>query len=213
MSNNLAGLNTFLATKLRDASYATWATGEMDNLITWAVADLAATHPRAIDPDAAASEITLVANTYFYALPTGMYEVYEVDLYTGTDEYGPLSGEAWQVVGDTYAGSGAKLRISPSIADSYDGYILRVHGAGVYDTTTNLIDDRLVPLVLAMAAAEAGRREVSKRMQSETWLAREQTQNISINELIEMVNEADREVGRLTSRQVRRRRPVPGRQG
>jgi len=41
MANNLATLNTALATKLRDTGYAVWATGEIDSLLTWAAASLA----------------------------------------------------------------------------------------------------------------------------------------------------------------------------
>lgn len=212
MPNNAATLNTKLATKLRDSTYATWATGEMDDFITYAVAQLPGYGvQREMDASAAGSKVTIVSGTYTYSLPTGVTNVYRIDIEdsAGSWSYAIADG-GWELTGDVPAGSG-KFRVSAAVNDQWAGGKFIVHGYAAYDLTTNYVTDALVPLVLAIARAEAYRVMAGDRSRFETWLSRNQSQNITVNELLQMVNEADSEVERLALRSRRWHRPVPGR--
>lgn len=212
MPNNAATLNGYLATALRDTSYGVWTTGEMDNLVAWAIAMLP--HygiERENDSSAVGSEITIVSGTYYYSFPTGMTNVYRVDIKDsgGTWQYAIEDG-GWEITGDARNGGG-KLRFPASVNDTWAGGKYVVHGYGTYDLTTNYIPDAVVPLVTAIARAEAYRRMSGSRAKFETWLAANQSQNVTVNELLLLVNEADAEANRL-ARQLRRwHKPVPGR--
>lgn len=209
MSNDLATLSSKLATALRDTTHETWNSTELDDLVTWAVAGLYPRYARVLDPTTAT--LTLVAGTYFYALPAGVVEVSAVDHYSGTTEYGPLDDQAWAVAGDLESGAG-QLRVAPIFAESAN--TLRLYGYGKYDVTTNLIPDDLVPLVIARARGEAYRRMGADRANFLQWQTSEQNQNISVNELVLLINEADADANQLASRIPRTwRRPVPGRLG
>jgi hypothetical protein len=216
MANTLAELTIRLGTALRDATYTTWASTELDDLITWAVADLYPLVSRPILPSstvgAGLAAVQLVAGTYYYSLPTGIVALSRVDLLnSGGDDLGPINGRAWEVVGDVYAGT-AQIHISPYIASTVG--ILKLHGYGVYNVTTFPVSDAYVPLVLAMARAEAYRRLGADREKFKSWLSRNQSQNVSINELLQFVNDADSEIERLRRRMPpSNHKPVPGRQG
>lgn len=212
MANDLATLSSKLATQLRDTGHDVWNSTEKDDLITWSVANLYPRFARYIDPSVVGAEITLVDGTYFYSVPSGVLEVSGLDwIDTDGDELGTLDGQAWQVTGDPFGGT-LKIRVAPRIVEQ--GGTLRVHGYGRYDTTTNLIPDDYVPLVLAQARSEAYLRMVGDRARFEQWLAREQTQNVSVNELEQMVNQAEGEALRLRATLPKTfRRPVPGRLG
>jgi len=210
MPNNLATISSKLATALRDTDHETWNSTEKDDLVTWAVANLWGGRPqifRALDPTT--TTVPLVDQTYFYAVPAGVMNVHALDLYNGTDEYGRLEGDEWQLVGDPY--SGMKIRVAPHVAAT--GYTLRVHGIGRYDVTTNLIPDDFMPLVLAIGRAEAYRRIAGDRARFEQWLASNQTQNMSVNELLQMIDDADRIAARERASVRVQAHPVPGRQG
>lgn len=210
MANNLATISSKLATALRDTDHETWNSTEKDDLVTWAVANLWGGRPqifRELDPTT--TTISLVEGTYFYAAPTGVMSVFALDLYNGTDEYGRLEGDEWQLVGDPY--SGMKIRVAPHIART--GHTLRVHGIGRYDVTTNLIPDDFMPLVLAIGRAEAYRRIAGDRARFEQWLSSNQTQNMSVNELLQMIDDAERIAARERASVRVQAHPVPGRQG
>ena len=85
------------------------------------------------------------------------------------------------------------------------------HGYQTYDLTTNYIPDTLIPLVLAIARVEAYRRMAGSRSKFETWLAANQSQNVTVNELLLLINEADAEAQRLARLFRRWHKPVPGR--
>ena len=212
MANNLAGLNPKLATQLRDAAYGTWVTGEMDELLTESVNSLWPRYSRELDPTT--TTITLVTATYFYALPAGVMAISRLDFVdSGGGEFGPVFGRAWELVGNPLLGT-AKLHIGPVIVESGVGGTVRILGYGKYDVTTNLIPDDYIQLVLARARAEAYRRIASDRVRFKEWLARNQTQNVSVNELLQLINEADNEINRLTAQAPRVwQRPVPGSTG
>lgn len=205
MANDLATLKPKFATQLRDTANETWTDAEKGDLLTWAVANLWAGRPRIFrELDPTTTTIPLVADTYFYALPAGVQSVHALDVYDGVNEYGRLDGDAWQLIS-------GKIRVAPHIAAT--GYTLRVHGIGRYDVTTNLIPDDFVPLVLAIGRAEAYRRVTGDRARFEQWLNSNQTQNISINELLQMIDEADKAAARERQSVRTLAYPVPGRQG
>ncbi len=209
LSNNLAGLNAFLATALRDTAYGTWTTGEMDNLVTWSVARLWPRFSRPIQPGLAT--IALTDGTYYYTLPSPVLAVSRIDLLDSSgNDMGPISGRAWEITGDIMGGT-AQVHIAPYIAASTG--TLKLHGYARYDTTANLIPDDYVPLVLARARAEAYRRVLADRARFKTWLSRNQTQNVSVNELVLEINEADAEALRLQRELRTWQKPVPARQG
>lgn len=213
MANDLATLNGYLDTALREDTVDTvWTSTEKNNLIDWAVASLWPRYARPLDPTA--STVTLVADTYYYSLPTGTRNAVRVDVVdSSSNDYGPMHGRAWELTGDLIAGTG-KIHVSPEYVSAYAGGTLRVHGYGVYDTATNLIPDLYVPLVLAKSRAEAYRRLGANREQFKVWLARNQNQNVSVNELLQLINEADSEVRRLEMTIPRVwQKPAPGRQG
>lgn len=209
MSNTLDLLSQQLAVALRDETYTTWDSEEMDRLITWSVASLWPRFKREFAPQT--NTLTLVTSTYFYSLPTGMLRVSYVDwVDSSSNELGTLDPGSWSVEGPE---GSAKLHIAPNIADQ--GGTLRLLGYGRYDTTTNYIPDDLVPLVLAMARAEAYRRMAGSRVQFTNWLASNQSANVTVNELFELIREANAEIVRLQRQSNGRTwsRPVPGRRG
>lgn len=213
MSNDAAFFNGRLATALHVTGYPTgspWTTGEVDDLIVWAIASLYPRWSRALDPES--TTVTVVADDYYYSLPSGVMAVSRIDRYNADAvDYGPIHGGAWELVGDVEAGTG-KLHIGASVADADD--VLHLHGYGRYDVSTNFVPDYLVPLVLAKARAEAYRRVGADREQFKAWLARNQTQNVSINELLNMVSEARSEAERLEASTPKVwQKPVRGRIG
>ena len=215
MANDLAGLQGKLSTALRDigsGSASTWSTAEQQELVTEAVNQLWPRFSRVLDPTA--TTVTLVASTYFYALPAGVMAVSRVDrVQSDGTELGEIHGRSWEIVGSPLLAT-AKLHVAPVYADGDPGGTLRLNGYGVYDVTSNLIPDILVPLVIARARAEAYRRELARRMNFTDWQTRNQVQNVSITELIHGANDADGEAQRLEARLPRTAQlPVPGRIG
>lgn len=212
MSNNLAGLTTKLQTALRDTSGDVWDSTELNDILTWVVADLYPLLSRPLDPTS--TTVTLDGDStpeYFYDLPSGVMAVSRVDLVdSDSNELGPLASGSWEIVGDVLAGTG-KIHVAPSVVQSFDGATLRLNGYGRFDLTTNLVPDDYVRLVLALARAEAYRRAAGDREKFKVWLARNQTQNASVNELLLLVNEADAEAEKLRRQHKVWQKPVPAR--
>lgn len=208
MANDLATLNGYLDTALNDASDVTWGSTEKNNVITWAVANL---WPRISFPnDPTTDDITLVAETYFYDVPDTVGAVSKLFLVDAdADEAGFLTPGTWELIGVPF--STQEVHISPSIVDANAGGSVRIYGYSRYDTTSSLIPDDYVPIVLAEARAELYRRVTGDRARFKAWLSRQQTQNVSENEALSMVADAVREAERLRSRQKTWQRPVPAR--
>lgn len=209
--NNAATLTWDLALALRDTTFSVWDSREMERLVIWAAAGAWPHLSREFDPSLSANIITLVKGTYFYAMPANMLAVSRIDFVdTNGNELGPLQPGAWDTEGDLLGGA-AKLHIAPGIVMT--GGTLRVQGYGRYDLTTNYPIDDYVPLILAMAREEALRRMVSNRAQSTQWLATAQPQNMTVNEIVLMLNEAKQDVQVLRNRYRKWFRPVPARHG
>ena len=122
----------------------------------------------------------------------------------------PLPGGTWEWWGDNEV-LGGTLYINPKYAST--GRSLRVHGWAPYDLATNLPTYRHEQLILALARAELARRELARRYAFKEWQTVNQVQNVSINELVLMVNEADNEAQTLFRELKTWRRPVPAHVG
>ena len=202
MANNLATLRTQLSLKLRDATNATWSTGELDDILTQRAAQL---WPRV--GVNLTTDFTTIPYQESNSLPATFRSVHRVDVLdvTGLMEYTMPAG-TWELRGTPGAYT---LFVNRNYVLS--GKTMRVFGYGVYDLVTTLPDDRFVPLILAQSASEALRRLIPDRAQFKKWLTRNQEQNVSVNELILMVNEADAEAEKLYQRAWTWKKPVPGR--
>lgn len=208
MANTTAVLRGYLQSALRDSSNATWTTTEMDNAIIRAVTTL---YPRVVRPLAPESYTqALTAGTYFYALNSAIIQLNAVDwVDSDSNERGRLGPGTWEVLGDILGGT-AKVHVSPSIAD-YGG-TLRYYGFGRYDTTTNYIPDEYINLVIAKAEVELLHYLKSDRARFLNWANTRQDQNISLNELLQAVNNAEQRAAMLDARTQTWRKPVAGRQ-
>lgn len=211
MSNDATTLNGFLDTALNDASDTVWTSTEKDNVLSRAVASL---WPRlSVEVDPTANTITLLASTYSYALP-GTYigavsKLFLVD--TSSIEAGFLDKGSWELIGSPFTGT-PKLHISQTIVDNNVGATIRVYGYQRFQiSAAPYIPDEYVPLVLSVARAELLRRMVTDRSRFQVWLSRQQTQNISVNEGLQMVGEAQQEAQRERAQFKIWQRPVAAR--
>lgn len=205
MANDQNTLNGKLDTQLRDASDQTWAATEKDDLIAWAIAGLV--EDGVFRPLAPASYTqALTAGTYTYALNSAIRLLTGVDrLDADGNELGPMPTGSWRTEGDVLHGSGS-IRLSPMLVDA--GGTLRYTGYGAYDLTTNYIPDAWVPYILASARAEAYRRMGGDRARFKQWANSNQVQNISVNELLQLISEAESEKRALKPRVWTRPRPA-----
>lgn len=206
MANDLSALRDRLNAQLDDAGNETWTLAEKGDMIADAVRNL---YPRTARPFSAPI-YPLTADTENYAAPTGMREVYRIDVgEVATDLTLRVLDGAWYTYDDPLTG-GLALFINKQYSDT-DHYFI-VHGYGTYDLGDNLIPDDLVPLVLAGARAEAYRRQIGKRARFEQWGNASHEHDVSVNELLAMTQEAVADHERQRMRLPRTaRRPVPGR--
>ena len=204
MANDSATLVALLQTALRDTSDATWTSAEKTALIEQAVD---ACPPRPLLHDDAS--LSLVAGAYYHTLPAGVVSISRIDLEDiDGNERGAIAGGLWEVIGDTLTDA-AEVRIDQRIVDRWDGGTAHLIGYGRYDTVTNLIPDEYVPYVIAHARAEAYGRMASDRARFRNWETSEQPLNISVNELVQLVNDAQLERDRHRARIMRWRKPMP----
>lgn len=213
MANDLETMRDRLRDVLYDVDDETWNAGEKDDILDMAVRRLSRRLPRPIDPEDASASITLVSEDYYYAIDAGFQSVdrvFYVD--SQSDDVGYVE-RGWEVVGDIWAGT-AKLHVAPRVVEN--GGTLRLLGSGRYtlpvsgaSQATAILDDH-VPLVLAWARAEAWNRLLSDRARFRQWQNQNQVQNISVNELIQMVGNADRQADDEWATLKRWHRPVPG---
>lgn len=215
MANDLATLTTQLTEALRDGSHATWTLTEKQTLIQNSVASL---YPHTmkyvtmpVQVEQGASFITVGDASYPFA------SIHRIDLwdYDPTSPVGrmvmELPGRVWEVQEDITPGTGFRVAINPHFNYNAAHYLL-VHGYVPYNTTTQLVPDHLVPLVLAQARAEAYRRMGGDRAQFENWLVSNQKQDVSVNELLQMIREAQNEADALMYRAAgRSKKPVVAR--
>ena len=205
-----------LRSQLYDVEDETWSAGEKDDVLLWSVRKLNKRLNRPLDPEATAQNITLVTDTYFYAIDSTITSVVRVDLYNSSgDALGPLEA-GWETVGDLVTGNG-KLHLSPTTVEATVGGSVRMTAYGRYElltqasSQTSANPDDYITLVLSTARAEAYRRLVSDRARFRQWQTNNQVQNISVNELIQMVTDADRQAEDEWAYLKRWQKPVIGR--
>lgn len=203
MANDLSTMETRLETKLRDTTNAVWSDAELNNYLTWACARLY--------PHVALSvreTVTLVDDTEQYTL-TDVSDISRIDLVESAspnDLVIHLMGGTWEWWGAAETLGGTLLVNQDYVSTDYE---LRVHGYAPYDLVTNLPPDKYVQAILAMAAAEAVRVMMIDRAKYKQWDVIAQSQNISVNEFIQMVNEGDNEARMLQREMKVWRRPKP----
>jgi hypothetical protein len=105
-------------------------------------------------------------------------------------------------VGTSGAG-GTGVTITPALVTA------KASGQVVAEVS-QLPPDKAIPLILALARAEALRRMVGDRARFVQWAGSAQA-NVTVNELVLMLNDADREVERLRRTYPAWEKPVPGR--
>lgn len=204
MANNLATLRAQLDTQLRDVEHDVWGQTEKEQMLIHAIARLSPRVMRNV-----METIPAVASTYEYALDESIRNVFRIDVLDAYGNFTIMPNGSWELWGDAEGTTGRTLHIGRAFVR--DGISYRVHGYGNYNHTTNLIPDNLVPLVLARARSEAYRRLGADRVQFKNWLASNQTQNVSVNELMQLINEADREAEMLDRQAYTIKKPVPAR--
>lgn len=207
MANDLATLRTRLAVSLRDPLMQTWESSELDDLLNQACASM---YPRVALPMASPIYPIVTADQEDFDMPIGMLEISRVDLAdVNTDLLiMPLPPGTWEIYGDVFSGT-AKLFVNRLYID--ESYYLIAHGYGTYNLSTGTPPDHYVPYILAHAQAEALRTMVSERARFEKWSTRNQKQNISVNELSQMLNQAEAKAERELSRMKTWRKPKPAR--
>src|SRR5688500_7325151 len=203
--NNLATLRAQLDTQLRDIDHEVWGQTEKEQLLINSVARL---YPRVVRH--IVSLVPTVANTYTYTLDENIRNVFRIDVLNASSEMTHvLPNGSWELWGTTSGSDALTLHVGRLFIQANN--TLRVHGYGRYDIEDNTIDDSLVPLVLARARAEAYRRMGVDRVKFEEWLSANQTQNVSVNELLQLINEAEREAEFLERQSATIKKPVPAR--
>lgn len=202
MANDLATVRGKLDTQLSDTTHAVWSQTEKEDVLKWAIAQLDLERPRVVR-----ETVALVTGTEQYSL-TSVVQVTRVDLLdTDGELVMPLPGGTWEMWGD-----GITLgTLYVNSVYCMDDWSLRVHGYSAFDLTTNTPPDRMVPMILAVARAELLRRQVNRRADFKNWSTLNQTSNTSVNELLQMINEADAEANRLKREQRLIQKPKPGR--
>ena len=221
MANDLETMRQRLRDVLFDTDDATWNAGEKDDILYMAVNRLSRRIPRPINPADEATDITLETETYTYDL--GTYTSITKILLSNSsgDQIGYLES-GWEVIGDLEAGY-ADLYVSPRVVESYVGGTLRLIGYGRYTLNTlaeeialsgansTCILDEHVPLVLAWAQEAAWRRLLSDRARFRQWQNANQTQNVSVNEIVQMISDASRQADEEWALRRRFQSPVIGR--
>ena len=206
MANDLATLKTAIALKLRDSTNAIWSANEFGDLLTWACARL---YPRISTP--VIEDVALVDSTDHYTL-TDVADISRVDIIDPNSSPAnqlvmQLNGGTWEWRPTAPNEAGGTLYINPQFASA--SWKARVIGYAPYDLVTNLPGDRFVQTILGIAAAEAIRRMVTDRAKFKTWATFAQEQNISMTEMIAMVNEGDNDYRQMLGEMKVWRRPKP----
>jgi hypothetical protein len=214
MANDLETMRQRLRDALYDVDDVTWNAGEKDDILQMAVRRISQRLPRPLDPTAAAYKITLVTGTYYYAVPADVITVERLFYIDGGDNPIGYMQAGFEVVGDITTGN-AKLHIAPVNVER--GGTMQIGGTGRYtlvtqaSAQTSAIPDDYIPLIIAWSVAYSLRRLLVDRARFRQWQNTNQTQNVSINELSQMVSDADRQADQEWVGLKRWGKPVIGR--
>jgi hypothetical protein len=199
-----------LETALRDTSNAVWGASEIDDILALALEETNRVRPRVV------KDVVTIGTGMGDGLEEGedqftltnVYTVFRIDLLDENDKVVmPLPSGAWEVWGDNMS-SGQTIYVNPSYVRN--GMSFRVHGYGPYDTT-NTPPAQVQEAILALARAEAYRRVAGERARFEQYASGNPRSDVSVNEILGQVNEADAEAHRLLGDIKLIRRPLPGR--
>lgn len=191
-----------LEVSLRDTDNAVWSDNEIDSLLGWALDETNRVRPRVVS-----DVLALIDDDSTYVL-TNVWEVFRVDLLDENDKViMHLPAGSWEIWGDNQS-EGQTLYINPMYAR--EPQQLRVHGYGPYDFVTNTPPTQVEEAILAIARAEALRRVATERARFEQYATGNPRSDVSVNELIGQVNDADQEAQRLLSNIKLIRRPTVG---
>jgi hypothetical protein len=211
VSNDADTLRGYVESALQDESNATWTADQLDTLVVRAVASLAPRVVKWVAADDDDASDTLVESTYFYAAPTGFLNIARIQwVDTNGFERGDLKPGTWRTTGSFVDGT-AKVQISPQIVDGAVGATIRYEGYARYDLEDNLIPDDYVAYVVAHAKAAAYSWMLSRRARFQSWANADQTLNVSVNELLGLQSQAERERDVERSRIFTHRKPMPAR--
>lgn len=195
-------LGPALETSLRDTTNLVWGASEIDAILGYALEETNRVRPRVVK-----DVIALVDAQDTYTL-TNVYTVFRVDLLDASSRVVfPLGNGSWEVWGDNVS-AGQTLYINPSYAKT--SYSIRVHGYGPYDYTTNTPPLQVQEAILAVARAEAFRRVASERARFEQYASASPRADVSVNELLGQINNAEQEAKRLLNGIKLIRRPTVG---
>jgi hypothetical protein len=196
-------LKPTLEIALSDESNEIWTTTELDTILSYALAMANQVRQRAVR-----DTIALVDDQDSYTL-TNVVSITRVDLLDEDNKLvRVLPNGSWEVWGDNST-TGQTLYINPIYART--PYQLRVHGYGPYDYTTNTPDTTMQTAIVALARAEALRRLATDRARFRQWAQSNPRGDVSTNELIQSVNEADAEAQRILRSIKLIKRPTTGR--
>lgn len=212
MANDQATLRGYVESALQDTGNATWSDADLDSLVDRAVASLYPRCVKWIPADDSGVDDILVASTYFYSVPSPLISVSRIQLVDpGGDERGDLAPGTWRTTGSFIDGT-AKVQISPQVVDANAGATIRFEGFARYTLTSPYqIPDDYVAYVVAHAKAAAYSWMLSSRARFKQWNTSDQTLNISVNELLGLQTQAEREVEMHKSRIFTWRKPMPAR--
>lgn len=205
--NDLATLKTKLAVALSDPTFGYWTASEMEDLVRDAVNNLWPRYGQRVSGQSVT--IPLVPGTSFYTIPAGVAEIDSIQWVDADGEFQDfLPDGTWLT---TFDGDGTNLlQINEAYASL--GGTLRLSGLRKYNVTTYLIPDNLVDLVISLARSEAYRRALGDRMRFKQWATTNQIQNVSVNEMLGIINESERKAAEMRATTPRtQRRPVPAR--
>jgi len=196
-------LKPTLGVALRDSANAVWTSAEFDTILSHALEETNRVRPRVVK-----DVIALVEDQDTYVL-TNVYTVFRVDLLDASSKVVmPLPAGSWEVWGDNMS-PGQTLYVNPVYANST--YQLRVHGYGPYDYTTNTPPLQVQEAIIAVAVADALRRITAERARYEQYAANSPRSDVSVNELLGQINQAEQNAARLLGDIRLIRRPTYGR--
>lgn len=204
-------LGPTLETSLRDTANAVWGASEIDAILSMALEETNRARPRVVkDVMTIGTDVgdDLAEGEDQFTL-SNVYTVFRIDLLDENDKVvRPLPSGAWEVWGDNMS-SGQTVYVNPNYVRN--GMSFRVHGYGPYDYTTNTPPLQVQQAILALARAEAWRRIAGERARYEQYASNNPRSDVSVNEILGQVNEADSEAQRLLGDIKLIRRPLPGR--
>jgi hypothetical protein len=166
----------------------------MDAILLECAANLASVAAKRVEVD-----VAFVADQALYTV-TGWDSINRIDIFDGDPALAAsnlmvvLPGDAYELLGDQNSPASRSLYVNPMYA--YATWYMRIHGYKVYDLVTTLPPDNMVQAILAMARAEAYRRMAGSRAQSTQWAALNQKESVSVNELMQLIGEAEAEAAR-----------------